>query len=262
MVSKKNKAEARAERAAQLREEQRKAERSRQLKVVLGVVVMVLVLIGAGFAISKFVGDKNDSPDEITDAQTIDSGDTGGDSSIKGGATEFGMLLGPEDADTSVVIYEDFLCPFCGALENEISEDLQKAAEAGDVRVEYRPINLLSGVGDYSMRSASAFKVVLDTVGVEAARDFHNALFANQPAESGPFPDNDQLVQLAVQSGANAADVTKGIQDTQQKAWVDKATDNALEDVGVEGTPTVYLNGKIVEGTSLDDMVEQIRDAL
>ena len=45
------------------------------------------------------------------------------------------------------MIYEDFLCPFCGALEAATHDDLAALAADGQVRVTYRPFVLLSQVG-------------------------------------------------------------------------------------------------------------------
>ena len=129
--------------------------------------------------------------------------------------------------------------------------DLAELAEAGNVQVEYRPYELLSGIGDYSRRATNAFAVVLEESGPEVAKRFHDLLFDNQPSESGPFPDNQDLLDLAVEAGADEADVSEGILEVTMRDWVDAATAAAVE-AGVQGTPTVILDGKVVQGGPQD----------
>ena len=245
MASKKSREQARAERAAELLAQQQRAERSRQLKVILGVVAMVLVVIAAGFGINKWVGSKDAAPDRL-----------------EGTSAQLGLAVGKDDAATEIVIFEDFLCPFCGALEQEINDDLDEAVASGDVIVDYRPINLLARVSDYSLRSANAFQVVREAAGDDVAKEYHDLLYANQPEESGPYPSDDDLIAWAVEAGAEKAQVAEGIKSLSEQQWVEDATTEALDDVGIEGTPTIYIDGELVEGTDLNDIADQIKDAL
>ena len=127
------------------------------------------------------------------------------------------------------MVYEDFLCPFCGQLESTVRDQLDAAVEAGEVNVEYRPLPFLERISDYSPESANAFAVVLDASGPEVAKAFHDLLFDNQPSEEGPFPDADDLVDLAVEAGATEADVRPGIEDMAFEGWVDAADDAASQ---------------------------------
>lgn len=208
---------------------------------LLGVVAGVLVLVVGGFFFVRGLG--SDKPD------TAPAGASG----------DFGLLIGEPDAPKSVVIYEDFLCPFCGQLEQTVGERLDAAVEAGEIKVEYRPLGFLERTSDYSPQSANAFAVVLDASGPEVAKEFHDLLYADQPAESGPFPDDDDLVALAVKAGAEEADVRPGIEDLAFEGWVDAANEAASQE-GINSTPSVFVDGKLVEGEGLtvNDVAEAI----
>jgi protein-disulfide isomerase len=237
-MSKTNRTTERAERAeraaAAMREQQRQEQRRRNL-MIGGVVAAVLVIVVAGYFLSRAL-------DTTTDVAAPAAGST------------YGVTVGPSDAPHEVVIYEDFLCPFCGELEKATRDDLSQLAADGKVRVEYRPFNLLSAAGDYSARSAGAFSVVLDRSGPEVAKKFHDLLYENQPSESGPFPENDKLVQLAVQAGATESEVREPIESEAGSSWVTKATRAAL-DAGVRGTPTVLLDGKVFQdGRTMEEL--------
>ncbi len=163
-----------------------------------------------------------------------------------------------------VVVYEDFLCPVCGIFEGETRDRLQQLADDGDVQVEYRPFNLLSQLGDYSLRATNAFAAVLDAAGPEVAMEFHDRLFAAQPPESGPFPEDSELVALAVDAGADEAEVADAIHKLSFEQWVVNANDQASK-AGVVGTPTVVVDDEVVEGADLgaviDSMFERIEAA-
>lgn len=216
-----SKAEARAAKAAEMRAAQQKRERARRLLTIGGVVLVMVAIVVGAVVISKL----SDDPATAGDA-------------------EYGVAIGPEDAPHEIVIYEDFLCPFCGELERQSAERLQELADDGKVRVEYRPFELLSQFGDYSKEATNAFAVVLEEEGSEVAKAFHDLLFENQPAEdSAEFPSADELVALAVEAGADEDAVRGGIEGLDQQDWVDEAT-AAAKKAGVSGTPTVVLDGE------------------
>jgi len=246
-MSKKNAQLSKAERAAAVRREHERRERSRQMLVVGGVVLAIIAIVVVGYLVQS----SRDTTGEAADAPA-------------GGTETYGVTIGPDDAPVKVVVYEDFLCPVCGIFEGETRDRLQQLADDGDVQVEYRPFNLLSQLGDYSLRATNAFAAVLDAAGPEVAMDFHDRLFAAQPPESGPFPDDNELVALAVDAGAEEAEVTDAINKLSFEQWVVNADDQASK-AGVVGTPTVVVNDEVVEGADLgaviDSMFERIEAA-
>lgn len=233
-------ADSRAARTAALMKEQQRKERMRQLTIVGAIMALLAVVVLVGFFVMR-------NADDTSKSTVSDS--------------EFGLAIGPEDAPTEVVIYEDFLCPACGYFESITSEKLAAAAEAGTVRVEYRPFYFLQNPDfeEYSLRATNAFRAVWEQVGPEAALEFHNAIFTEQPSESGPFPDDDWFVERAVAAGADEAEVRPAIEDLEFQDWVEAATADASE---IRATPTVYLDGKIVEAGSLDETATIVFDAI
>ena len=235
--------QARAERAAALLAERERAEKRRQTLTVVGVVLGLVLIVAAGFAINR-------ARDTTSDVVAID---TGG---------EYEVTIGAEGAPREVVIYEDFLCPFCGELESQTREDLAGLAESGQVKVTYRPFVLLDRLGDYSERTTAAFGVVLEKSGPEVAKAFHDLLFENQPSEEGPFPDDDELVDLAVEAGAVEADVRGPIEDLAGADFAEGATDQAAE-AGVQGTPTILIDGEVWQDyRGIDDIGPNLIDTL
>jgi protein-disulfide isomerase len=240
-MSKKDRANDRAARAAAALEAQQAAERRRRATMIGGAVLVLAVAVGALLLLQNVFKTEVDAP---------------------AAGSEFGLTIGPDDAPHEVVVYEDFLCPYCGEFEAASRDGLQELAADGKVRVEYRPFNLLSSVGDYSERSAGAFSIVLDEAGPDVAKKFHDLLFENQPEESGPFPSNADLVDLAVEAGADEADVRDAIENEEGADWVADAT-QAAKDAGVGGTPTILLDGEVFQdGGSMEEIAENLIDQL
>ncbi|WGL51590.1 thioredoxin domain-containing protein [Nocardioides sp. BP30] len=222
-----SKRDERAAAAARLAEEARRRERR---GVVVKVSALVLALI-AIVAVCVVIGLSNGGDGKVdTDAATSSDNAT------------YSLSVGNPSAPHTIVIYEDFLCPFCDQLELASRDKLAQLAADGKVYLQYRPFRLLSP--DYSGQALNAFAVVLTTSGPDVAKRFHDLLYENQPEESGPFPKVSELVDLAVKAGAEESAVRAGIEDTSsQKAWTDGAT-RAAQKAHVEGTPTILLDGR------------------
>lgn len=238
-----SKAAARTAKAAELRAAQERAERRRRLLMIGAVAAVFLLIVGGAIAVTLLNQEEVDAPDA--------------------GGSEYGVTIGDPDAQHTLVIYEDFLCPFCGELETQTADQLAQLAADGKVYVDYRPFDLLSGsFGDYPIRAANAFAVVLEESGAEVAKEFHDLLFENQPAEGGPYPSDDELVDLAVEAGAEEGDVRDGIESLAMEGWVKEAT-RAARDANVQGTPTVLLDGEQLTGySSVDDLADQMIEAV
>ena len=242
-MSKKNRGNDRSARAAAAMAEQKAQERRRRNLMVGGVVLAILVIVVGGYFLSRSL-------------------DTSDDVAAPSAGSDYGLTIGPDDAPHTIVVYEDFLCPYCAEFEKATREELGQLAADGKVQVEYRPFNLLGGDDEtsYSVRSAGAFSIVLDQSGSEVAKKFHDLLFDNQPSEQGPFPDDAKLVELAVQAGANEDDVRSPIENGDGQDWVDRAT-QAASDAGVQGTPTILLDGKVFQdGRTMDELAQNLID--
>lgn len=237
-MSKKSAQDSRAERAAEAVLAQRRGERRRQVLMIGGVVLAMLVIVVGGFLINR----ERDTSTDVN-APTAGTGD-------------YGVAIGDPKAPHTVVIYEDFICPFCADFEMASNQELAELADAGSVYVEYRPFDLLET--DYTMAATSAFKVVLDASGPGVAKKFHDLIYADQPDERGPFPDSDWLVDKAVEAGATEGDVRPGIEGETQKSWVDEAT-KAAADAGVVSTPTILLDGAVFQdGRTVDELAANL----
>ena len=257
-----DKRQERAALAAKMVAEQKAKQRRATLLKVAGVIGAMAVII----AVCVVVGIKAGG----------DSGDAADQKLVPAGDSKYGMTVGDATAPHQVIMYEDFLCPVCQAFEQADGDQLQKLADEGKVYLDYRPFHLLSP--DYSTQAANAFFVVWKESGEEVALKFHDLLYycpnsdhtaatCNQPDEQTPSvaPNgNDSLqnlVDLAVQAGADKDDVETKILNGENDSMVTKATNEAYA-AGVNGTPTVFLDGEQVQGTTVLEVAQNLLKAL
>lgn len=237
-----------AERAAALRKEQERKDRRRRTVVVTAVAVAVLALV---VVIAAVVQSARDTTGETaTPPQGI--------------VDEYALVRGDSDAPVTVEVYEDFMCPFCGQFEAAAGPTLAEYADAGDAQVEYHMVAWLdrySNGTDYSTRAMNAVAVVLDEAGRETALEFHDLLFAHQPAEGTDGLTDEELVDLAVEAGADRAAVASGIETLAFEQWVKNASDQASQD-GLNQTPTVVVDGEVVEFSTIDELLGKVRTAV
>lgn len=234
-----------AARAAAIRKEAERKERRRRSLVVTGVGVAVLVVI---LVITTIYRGSRDT-----------SGQASGSPAHVAG---YAIPVGSSSAKTNVTIYEDFMCPFCGQLESATRTKLQSGLDSGNVRVRYHVLDFLdrSSSTQYSLRSANAMAVVLNTSGPTVAKKFHDLLYEHQPQEGSAGISDGRLVDYAVQAGATRSAVAKGISGRKYEQWVKNGTDRASKD-GVTGTPTVLIDGKAVQG-SVAQIAQRIDQAV
>ena len=227
-MSKRNREDSRAGRAAAALIAQERRERARRAWMVGGVVAALLAIVLAGFVMQS-------TRDTSGRTAAVPSGVVDG----------YGVVVGADSAPRTVTVYEDFQCPICHDFELRTRGKLRKAVDAGKVRIEYRMVSFLdrASTTNYSSRALNAAAVVLDTSGADVFRTFHDLLYDHQPAEGSAGLSDDQLVEYAVRAGADEAAVRPGITGDDFHQWTVNATNQMSKD-GVTGTPTVFLDGK------------------
>ena len=236
-----------AERARAALQQQQRAERRRSFLIVAAVVAVLAIIGGLTyFAISR----------EDTTGQAV----TG--SGTPGNTDGYSVVVGDADAPLTMKFYEDPQCPICQQFEAEVGDEVAAAIDDGKVKVEYHIVSFLdrASKNQYSSRAANALYVVADTAGPDVFKKFHDLLYQNQPAENSAGPDDDQLIQWAVQAGADESAVSAKIKDDVYGQWIKNATDQMSKD-GVNGTPGVFIDGQLQPdpGTAVSAVLQAVK---
>lgn len=144
-------------------------------------------------------------------------------------------VLGAPDAPVTVLEYGDYECPYCAAAA-PVLRDLVEAS-AGQVRLVFRNFPLFE-VHPHALTAALAAE---STVASGSFWDMHRLLFAQQSRLTEP-----DLRRYAEQVGADP-DLAAG-EAAQQFAPKVQLDYGAGLDAGVEGTPTLFIDGVLYRG--------------
>lgn len=178
-----------------------------------------------------------------------------------------------DDGVADIVVYVDYMCPYCGVFETTNGAQIEALVAAGTATLEIHPLSFLDQASrntEYSTRAANAVACVAN-FDPDSVLAVNTALFANQPEENTTALDDDELKSIVAGAGANNDAISQCITDVTFGDWVAEATDRALDgplpnaDVDqVEGTPTVIVDGVSYSG-ALDDpdaFAEFVADAI
>ncbi len=242
------------EQAKQLREAARKTERRNRFLLQGGIVVAVLAVVAVVVVvIVSSVRPAGPGPQNMASGGLlVEAGGQVQTSTAK----EAGTVPTPNPTPTDdglihIQTFVDYMCPYCGQFEATNAEYIKSLVDSGAASLEVVPISFLDRASlgtQYSTRAMNAFACVADSA-PQNALDFHDLLFVNQPAESSTGLDDATLISLAGQAGATSPDIATCIQEQTFKSWTESATDHAMQVTGVQGTPTVIVNGQIYSGT-------------
>jgi protein-disulfide isomerase/uncharacterized membrane protein len=149
---------------------------------------------------------------------------------------------GPAAAPVKVVEYSDFLCPFCRQLAGALSGFVPQAG--GRVAVYFKNYPLDNACNPRLPRSThpGACNLALGAVCAHYQGKFeayHDRVFSTELRNPQPA----DVVRLAGEAGLNAAALEGCLDDPKTKADLAAQIEEATR-LGIDSTPTVYVNGK------------------
>ena len=146
-----------------------------------------------------------------------------------------GPSLGVKNAKVTIVEWSDFQCPFCGKALPTLQEIERTYKD--DVRVVWRNQPLT-----FHPNALPAAKAAMAAAKQGKFWQMHDLMFTNQQELS-----DAKYAEWAKKIGLNVARWKKDKESPQIAAAIEKDARYGLE-VGADGTPTFFINGKIVAG--------------
>lgn len=144
---------------------------------------------------------------------------------------------GPADAPVTVVMFADYQCPFCHRGWKTLQQLLK--AHPGKVRVVYKQYPL--PMHPQGKTGAQAANCVLKQKGVAAFWKYHDRLYGAEDLSDAALLKHAQAV------GADSAAVKKCMAAGTHAALL-KADLTLGTQLGVDGTPAFFFNGKKLSG--------------
>ncbi len=161
------------------------------------------------------------------------------------------VVLGSDKAPVTIIEYASMTCPHCAHFSTTTFPELQKRyIDTGKVRFIFRefPLDPLAAAGFMLARCAGndKFMPIVET------------LFAKQPEwmVQKPIPP---LVEIAKQFGFTQESFDKCLANQKVLDAIQEVRDRAAEKLGVNSTPTFFINGKKLTGDqSIEAMAKEI----
>jgi protein-disulfide isomerase len=159
-------------------------------------------------------------------------------------------------AATTIDVWEDSQCPVCKLFADANGQYLDSLIREKKANVRY---HILSFLGDESVRAANASFCAADE---GQFLDFHKAIYTIQSSvENSGFWSNETLVNIGKKIGISSTTfedcVNKG-----SKVDLVQANSDSMSKYGVQGTPTVFINGKKWERTQNAFVLQEFKAAV
>jgi protein-disulfide isomerase len=160
-------------------------------------------------------------------------------------------IRGSKDAKVTVVVYDDFQCPFCGRMHQTLFQDILK--DYGDrVKFVYKDYPLYEihpwaghaavNANCLAQQSSGAFWDFADTVHYNPRQ-----IMGDKRPVEGQITELDRLtLELGKKHDVDSAKLEQCVKAQNQDAV--KASVKEAEGLGVEGTPAVFVNGARLDG--------------
>lgn len=157
---------------------------------------------------------------------------------------------------TVIDIWEDPQCPVCKSFTDAYGPYIDSLIREKKATVRF---HVLSFLGDESVRAANASFCAADE---GQFLNFHSALYTIQSGvENSGFWSNETLVNIGKKVGINSAEFESCV-TTGSKVDLVQAHSDSMSKYGVQGTPTVFINGKLWERTTNEFGLEEFQAAV
>ena len=157
------------------------------------------------------------------------------------------LAVGPVEAPVGLVVFSDYQCPFCATWNEDTLPVLMEHAEAGDLRIEWRDVNVF---GPDSVRASQAAYAAAQQGEFWA---YHDALFAGGETRSADGLSQESLIELADELGLDTEQFTTDLDSTGTAEAVTEHAELGYG-IGVYTTPAFLLNGEPILGAQPTDV--------
>jgi protein-disulfide isomerase len=188
------------------------------------------------------------------------------------GETErHGPMLGDPDAPVTLQIYADYQCPHCRAFHRDIEPLLvEDYVRTGKIRLEFKDfpvigIKSLQELTDDTKESVQAAEAAMCAAEQDAYMPYREALYAGDLDPNSGALSDENLIAVADDLDLDTAALADCLESGRYEEAIVAGSMAAVE-MGVQGTPTMAINGEIVQVTDggydglktiLDDAIEQ-----
>ncbi|NNU27692.1 DsbA family protein [Isoptericola sediminis] len=164
------------------------------------------------------------------------------------------LAAGPVDAPVVLVVFSDYQCPFCAQWSHETLPEMMQHAEDGDLRIEYRDVNVFGEASERAARAAYAAGLQ------DEFWAYHDALYPEGEKRSEAELSEQALTDLAAELGLDVERFTADMASSETAEAV-AANEKLGLDLGAYSTPAFLLGGEPIVGAQPTQVFRDAYDA-
>lgn len=159
------------------------------------------------------------------------------------------LAVGPVDAPVGLVVFSDYQCPYCAKWNHDTLPTMMEHVEAGDLRIEWRDLNVFGPASERASRAAYAAALQGKFM------EYHHALFADGEHRSEDELSDEALISLAEEQGLDAEQFTSDF-NSDETAQAVAGNAQLGADLGAYSTPAFLLGGQPLMGAQPTQVFE------
>jgi protein-disulfide isomerase len=172
--------------------------------------------------------------------------------------------LGKAKAPVSIIEFGDYKCPNCKNFNEKVIPIIkQQLVDTGKAKLYFMNDSFIY---TDSTRAAKFAESVYSVLGNQTFWKFHDHLYQKQPEDS-KYEKMDiydeKFLTDTLREVSTDQDVNKVVQNFEAKksdaAW--QKDMNLASKLNVTGTPTIFVNGKLFDGKTIDDLTNMVDEA-
>ncbi|SJN08251.1 hypothetical protein FM113_01690 [Leucobacter sp. 7(1)] len=230
------------EQARKAREQEKKREKRNRLFLQGGIVIGVLAILGiVALVLTQTMKPAGPGPENMASGGVVFTKDL---KVVEGPALESGAerearTVNRDELPLDVTVYADYMCPACGAFEQQYGTMLENYVGAGDIELEIYPLNFLDGASlgsKYSTRAGNLLACVVEEQ-PDVAFALHTRLLSPevQPKEGTTGLSDEQLLEEAEAAGAKLTpELRSCVQDVTFGSFI-SANYKSASETGIKG---------------------------
>ncbi|TSC90601.1 MAG: DSBA oxidoreductase [Parcubacteria group bacterium Gr01-1014_2] len=217
------------------------------ISVPMAIIIAGVLIAGAVFYSNKGPADQQGAIGQLAGKVEVSADDD--------------LFLGPENAKVTIIEFSDYQCPFCRSFwRDTLGQIKEKYIDAGkSVRFVYRDFPL-SSIHPTAQKYAEAAECAQDQ---KKYWEMHDKIFEEQDKlGQGTISayDLEDIKKWATELGLDSFNFNQCLDSGKYAAEVKKDFDDGSK-AGINGTPSFFVNGKILVGAQPIQAFIQVIDS-
>jgi len=166
--------------------------------------------------------------------------------------------IGPDDAENTVLVMEDFSCPHCRDFHTQAMPGLKSKAtdESSAVDFNIKHVDAVIPVSEWSTNYANAGRYIQDNYDDQAFFTFAEAVFNTFNRQDWQSV-GDSLTEADVLS--SPCEMFGAGSQAAYSSVIEENRRQAFQQFGIEGTPAVAVNGTLLREASESAIINAIK---